>query len=306
MIPACAFASAPYLYEPMMHRLTSLLLLWVCLGVGISGALAQETVRATGAVSLALPLSEAVMTLRTENNIDLILRTNGGTETALDALGAHTCSLALCSRAVTVIDRADYPAAQFQETPIGLQLLSLVVSRDVWVGGLRALSAAQVRSIYEGRITNWKDVGGPDLRIKLFMNVQGRGQWEIFVQWLYGGIKKAPIWKGDKVKEINEIRNILEFTPGSCALLPPSFTDYRTLFALGITDDAGTVVQPTVANALKGIYPLGRPLNLVTDDKPAGGVKVVIDFMVGERGQALMKRYGYVGLEEIRATRARK
>ncbi|MEI8233409.1 MAG: substrate-binding domain-containing protein [Verrucomicrobiota bacterium] len=284
----------------------SLLFLWICLGAGVGGALGQETVRAGGAVSLALPMSEAVMTLRMERNIELVLRAGGGTETALDALGSHTFGLALCSRALTPLDRADYPEVQFNEIPVGLQLLSLAVSRDVWVGGVRMLSAEQARGIYEGRITNWKEVGGPDLRIRLFMNEQGRGQWEIFVQWLYGEIKKAPLWHGPKVKEIQETRNMLEFTPGSCALLPPGFTDYRNLFALAIADDAGRMIQPTVANALQGTYPLGRPLLLVTDDRPTGAIKVVVDFMVSERGQALIKRYGYLSLAEMEAVGGRK
>ncbi|MDD5349011.1 MAG: substrate-binding domain-containing protein [Chthoniobacteraceae bacterium] len=290
----------------MHHRLTSLLLLWVCLGAGISGAMAQDAVRACGTVSLALPMADAVVALRTEQHVDLVLRAGGGTETGLDALGTHTVDLALCSRNLTPADRADYPQAQLKTAPVGLQLLSLAVSRDVWVGGLRALSAEQARGIYEGRINNWKEVGGPDLRIRLFMAERGRGQWEIFAQWLYGEIRKAPMWNGSKVKGIEEARNTLEFTPGSCALLPPAFTDYRNLFALSILDGAGRPVQPTVANAAQGKYPLSRPLLLVTDDNPAGPVKVVVDFMVSERGQELIKRYGYIGLEELQAAQARK
>lgn len=290
-----------------MHRcLISLLLFWVFVGGGVSAARAQDIVRAAGAVALALPMSDAVTTLRTEKGIDMVLRAGGGTETGLDALGTHVVDLALCSRNLTPVDRAEYPRAQLNDTLVGIQLLALCVSRDVWVGGLRSLSADQIRGIYEGRIHNWKEVGGPDVRIRLYMPERGRGVWELFVQWLYEGIRKAPLWDGSKVKSLEEARNMIEFTPGSCTLLPPSMTDYRNLYALAIADGVNAPVQPTVVNTLSGKYPLGRPLLLVTDDKPAGPVKMVVDFMLSDRGQGLVKKYGYVSLEEIAAAQAKK
>jgi len=211
--------------------------------------------------------------------------------------------IALCSREVTPVDRADYPAMQFNEIPIGVQLVAMVVSRDVWEGGIRSLSTNQIRGIYEGRIKNWKEVGGPDVKIKMFLNEPGRGQWEIFVQWLYGEIKKAPLWHGPTVKEAQETLNILEFTPGGISLVPARFADNNVAYALAVQDEEKNLVEPTVVNVLKDKYPLSRPLILVINDKPTGAIKVIVDFMVSERGQAFVKQYGYVTLAELKAAK---
>ena len=270
-----------------------------------SDALAQA-VRASGAVSVALPMLEAANILRAERKIDLTLRAGGGTEMGLDSLGDKTAEIALCSRELTPVDRSEFPAIQFTEIPIGVQLLAIAVSRDVWEGGVHSLNADQIRAIYERRLTNWRDLGGPDLPIKVFMSEPGRGLWEVFVQWLYKEIKKAPVWRGSKVKEIQEARNMLEFTPGCFALIPPGFVDHQNVFALAIQDDSGNPVAPTLANVLKEKYPLSRPLMLVINDKPTGAIKVVVDFMTGPRGQAIIRRCGYVTLQELQAAKEKQ
>ncbi len=284
-----------------MKRFPFLLCLLALLRLGVPNASAQEQiVRACGAVSVALPMAEAVPVLRKELKINLILRAGGGTGFGLDALGEKTANIALCSREVSALDRADFPAIQFTEFPIGVQLLAMGVSRDVWEGGVHSLNASQARGIYEGTITNWREVGGPDLPIRVFMNEPGRGQWEIFAHWLYKELKKAPVWNGPSVKEIPETRNMLEFTTGSFSLIPPSFADKKNVFSLAVKDDSGALVEPTLENVLKEKYPLSRPLVMVINDKPTGAVKVVVEFMTGERGQKIVKQFGYVTLDELK------
>ena len=263
-----------------------------------------QQIRACGAVSVALPLAEAVPILKTERNIDLLLRAGGGTGMGLDTLGAKVASIALCSRELTPVDRAEFPQIQLTEIPIGIQLVAMAVSRDVWMGGVHSLTSNQARGIYEGKITNWKEVGGPNLKISVFMSEPGRGLWEIFVQWLYKEIKKAPVWNGSCVKELQETRNILEFTPGGFSLIPPSFADQKYIFSLAIKEDSEEPVEPTLDNVLKEKYPLSRPLMLVVDDKPTGAVKVIVDLMTSERGQAFVKQFGYVTLAQLQAAKA--
>ncbi|MCX6968252.1 MAG: substrate-binding domain-containing protein [Verrucomicrobia bacterium] len=283
------------------HLLWLLVLLWLC----VPDAKAQEMIRACGAVSVALPLAEAVNVLRTERNIELVLQAGGGTGMGLEALGTKAANIALSSRELTPADKAAYPELQLVEIPIGVQLVSMAVSRDVWEGGVHALNADQVRGIYEGKITNWQQVGGPSLPIKVFMSDPGRGQWEILVYWLYKELKMAPVWRGARVKKFSETRNMLEFTPGCLSLLPPSFADQRNIFTLAVEKD-GVVVEPTLTHVLEGKYPLSRPLLLVVDDKPTGAVKVIVDFMTGERGQALVKQFGYVTLAEFKAAKEKR
>jgi len=267
-------------------------------------ATAQTVVRACGAVSVALPVYEAGKILRAERNLELVMGAVGGTVSGLEALGENSVNIAFSSRELTPIDRAAFPEIQFTEIPIGVQLVSMAVSRDVWEGGVRSITASQAQAIYEHKITNWKQLGGPNTKITVYMSTPGRGQWEIFVQWLYGEIRKAPVWHGFEAKESTEMRNMLEFTRGSFGLLPAGLVDHRAAFALAFRTDSGMEIPPTTANVLNDQYPLSRPLLLVINDRPTGGTKVVVDFMVSERGQALVKQTGYVTLEELKAAKA--
>ena len=126
----------------------------------------------------------------------------------------------------------------------------------------------------------------------------------MFVQWLYGEIKKAPVWRGSTVKDAQETRNMLEFTQGSFALVPLGVANKRTIFALAAQGESGDPVEPTLANVLTKEYPLYRPLVMVTNNRPVGPVKVLVDFMVGERGQAMVKHFSYVTLDELKAAKA--
>jgi phosphate transport system substrate-binding protein len=263
----------------------------------------QEIVRACGSIAVALPLSEAVTVFRSERNIELVLRSAGGTGNGLEALSERSVNMALSSRELTPVDRANNPEMQLVETPLGTQVLLLAVSQDVWNGGVRAVNAEQMRGIYEGDISNWKQLGGPDLKIRLFVQEEGRGNWEMLAQWLYGEIKKAPVWKGGHVKTMQETRNMLEFTPGGISLLPPAFVDNHSIYAISIKGDGSKTIDPTYENIFNKSYPLFRPLSFVTNDRPTGAVKVIIDFMTGERGQAILKQYGYLTVPELEEAR---
>ena len=269
----------------------------------LTGREQQQIVRACGAITVALPISEAVPVFRSERNIELIMRSAGGSNVGLDALSERNVTMALCSRELTAEDRANNPEMRLVENPIGMQVLIVSVSRDVWNGGVKSLSDEQVRGIYEGLIKNWKEVGGPDTKIKLFMPEQGRGIWELFVQWLYQDVKKAPQWKGVNMKSMQETRNMLEFTPGSMAVIAPGYVDNKEIFALSLRNDKGKVIDPTFENLFNQTYPLFRPLSIVTNDRPTGSVKVIVDFMTSERGQALVKQYGYLTLAELNEAR---
>src|SRR4029450_7663870 len=95
----------------------------------------------------------------------------------------------------------------FKEIQIGEDAVALIVSKDVWDNGVRTLTKQQAKDIYEGKITNWKDVGGAMQRIAFFNKEPGRGTWEVFVHWIYGNPKLAPAVSFPEVGGNEESRN---------------------------------------------------------------------------------------------------
>jgi phosphate transport system substrate-binding protein len=256
-------------------------------------ALAAAPLRVNGSTTVNPVVTEAAEILRAERGLTIQVDTQGGSSGGMAALGEGRAEMAMISRPLLDDDRAHYPKARFQATRIGLDGVALVVSRDVWAGGVRALSKAQVRGLYEGKVKNWKEIGGPDRRVVFFNKEPGRGTWEVFAHWLYGDVKAAPLVNLPEVGANEEARGKVSGTPGSISQLSAAWADNRRIFALGLRGDDGRIAQPTPAAILDGAYPLSRPLMVVTDGPPRGAAKVLIDLLAGPRGQALVRKHGY-------------
>src|SRR5439155_24407133 len=158
--------------------------------------------------------------------------TSGGVK----ALADGSAQIAMTSRPLTPEDRADAPDVLFNEIYVGEQVVAVAVTQDVWQGGVRTLTRAQVRDIYERRCTNWKQLGGPDQKIAFFNASEGRGVWELFAQWLYDDAKKAPLGDFPMIGSNAEARDTLEFTRGAASILSPLMIDGKAIFAIELKE----------------------------------------------------------------------
>ncbi|RLC68103.1 MAG: hypothetical protein DRI52_10140, partial [Chloroflexi bacterium] len=55
-------------------------------------------------------------------------------------------------------------------------------------------------------------------------------------------------------------------------------------------------VEATVENAASGVYPVVRPLNLLTKGEPDGLVKAWLDFILSDEGQKIVVEEGYIAV----------
>lgn len=256
-----------------------------------------ETLMVRGSANAAAPLLAAAPKLKAQG-IELKFDTDQTTTSAIAALGASGTDLALTTRPVTREERASFPQLRMEAAPLAYQILALMVSRDVWVGGVRSLTREQVQQIYEGEITNWKQLGGADQPIKFFNPEAGRGVWETFVTWIYGDTRKAdPGEKFERVGTGEETRNIVEFSAGALSVVSPLRVDQNGTFALAIKSDKGELVQPTLEAAQTGAYPLSRRFEMVTPNRPHGEVRKVIEFMQGAEGRQILRQNDLVPAE---------
>lgn len=253
-----------------------------------------------GSTTVNLPVAEAAEILRAERRMEIQVDTQGGSSGGISMLGEGLVQLGMASKHVSDDDRAKFPKCDFKEIHIGEDAVALIVSADVWEGGVKTLTKEQVKRIYEGAIRNWKELGGPDRRIAFFNKEPGRGTWEVFVHWLYGSPKNAPQVSFPEVGGNEETRNKVASTRGALSQLSSSWADGKTVFALSITTESGEVIAPSNDNIATKKYPLSRPLFLLTDGEPVGGAKVLVDFMLSERGQELVKKHGYLKLSELK------
>ena len=260
-----------------------------------------DTLKINGSTTVNLPVAEAAEILRAEQKLDIQLDTQGGSAGGISMLGEGLVQLGMASKHVSDDDRAKFPKCDFKEIHIGEDAVALVVSKDVWDGGVKSITKEQARAIYEGSIKNWKDLGGPDKRIAFFNKEPGRGTWEVFVHWVYGSPKNAPQVSFPEVGGNEETRNKVASTKGAMSQLSSSWADGKTVFALGIKIETGEVIAPTNENIATKKYPLSRPLFLLSNGSPQGAAKTLVDFVLSERGQELIKKHGYLKLSELKS-----
>lgn len=259
---------------------------------------AAGALRVQGSTTVNPIVVDAAELLRAEASIPILIDTLGGSSGGIAALGEGRADVAMSSRRLRDADRERFSDVAFTEHVIGADAVALVVSADVWRAGVRSLSRDEMRAIYEGRITNWSQVGGPDLAIAFFCKEPGRGTFEVFARWLYGDPDEAPAARAPEVGGNEEARNKVASTPGALSQLSFAWADGRSVFALALEEELGRV-EPSARTIAAGSYALARPLYLLTDGTPTEEARRLIDCIRSERGQALVERHGYLGLARL-------
>ncbi|MGB8169236.1 MAG: substrate-binding domain-containing protein [Chthoniobacteraceae bacterium] len=229
-----------------------------------------------------------------EAGVDAAIKGEANSAAAVQMLADGLADAAFTVRPMTGEDRAIAPEKPFVEVPLATQATAVLVSRDVWESGVRALSKEQMRQIYENEVTNWKQLGGVDRPIKFYNYERGQGVWEQFVGWVYGEIRRAPLGKFEIVVSGEDAHNTVEFTGGSMTIAAPRWADGKEVFALALRNDAGAPVAPDPAQLVDRSYPLARPVLVVFADKPTGARRRLLDFLQSEKCRQLLAKSGLV------------
>jgi phosphate transport system substrate-binding protein len=217
---------------------------------------------------------------------------------AFDAMGQGKADIALITRPLTLTDRSAYPDLDFKSTPIGMEVVAIAVSNDLWAAGVHSIDKETMRAIYERKITNWRAApNGPDTEVEIATLKEGHGVWETFADWLYGDNMKAPLLpKADQYDSNSDLRDALEFGSGAIAPIAAIFADGSRCHALGLRI-AGHVINPTAREVAAGAYPIVRPIIAVVGRVPSLETRAVLEYMTSPAGQDLLRQTGDFGLE---------
>lgn len=260
---------------------------------------ADTTLRVSGSTTVNPVAADAAEVLRREG-LTVTVDTQGGSAGGITQLAAGQIDIAMSSKEVGDADRAAAPDVDFTEHRIGEDAVGIVVREEVLAGGLTSLNKAQLRSLFEGKVANWTELGGPDLEVFVYDKEPGRGTREVLDKYLYGkGVTAPAPPSGGRYAIVGgneETRSKLLSTPGSVAPLSSAFAAGQP--GLGLLGVDG--VAPTAQTIADGSYPLSRPLFLVTNGAPTGAAKRFIDYVLSPQGQRLLTKHGYLTLAELK------
>jgi phosphate transport system substrate-binding protein len=225
-----------------------------------------------------------------ENSGLTIQVTGGGSGVGIAALINGGTDICQASRPMKIVEKNQVRSRhgkEVKEIPVALDGLAIYVSQS---NPIKELTEPQIKDVYTGKITNWRELGGRDARLVAYGRENSSGTYQFFKEHVLGN--------EDFARDIQTL-------PGTGAIVnavskDPSSIGYGGIaYSSGIRvvpvrrDDKSEAWLPSLATVKGGQYPLSRNLFFYTVGEPSGNVKTFIDWVLGPEGQKLCETVGY-------------
>ncbi|MDR0367544.1 MAG: PstS family phosphate ABC transporter substrate-binding protein [Bacteroidales bacterium] len=241
-----------------------------------------------------LPLSQKeAESFMKVNPTQTVTVTGGGSGVGITALLEGTTDIAQLSRKIKFDEKQKLQQSgkTVKEIVAAYDALAVVVHPS---NKVTKLTREQLEGIFTGKITNWKDVGGDDMKIIPYARETSSGTYEFFKESVLknknymSGIMSMPA-TGAIIQSVSQ-------TKGSIGYVGLAYLN-KEVKAVHVSYDQGNkYVEPTVANAKNKSYPIVRPLYyyyLLSAEKK---VKAFIDFVLSAAGQKIVAETGYISV----------
>ncbi|VBB06384.1 Hypothetical protein LUCI_1615 [Lucifera butyrica] len=168
-----------------------------------------------------------------------------------------------------------------------------VVNKKVTIDNL---THQQLLDIFTGKITNWKEVGGPDLKITIVNRPASSGTRATFKKYALKGAEEATGIGLQSDASGTVLKTVAE-TDGAVSYLALSYVN-DSVKALKLDG-----VEPTVANITSGKYPIWSYEHMYTKGQPTGLTKDFLDYMGSDDVKPLIKQLGYIPNSDMKVSR---
>ena len=241
-----------------------------------------------------LPVAQGTLEafMKKNPNVQLSL-SGGGSGEGIKSLIDKTADIATSSRD---IKKEEITLAQTK----GVKPIAHVVAHDAIIPVVHPknkvgnLSIDQLSQIYQGKITNWKEVGGEDLKIVVISRDSSSGTFE---SWDHFIMKKAKVTPRAQMLASNgAIVTAIAKNRYAIGYLGIGYINknVKPLQVNGVT--------ASVQTALSKEYPLSRELYMYTNGDAKGGVAKYLGFVKSAEGQKIVEKEGFVPLMDTKKT----
>lgn len=181
--------------------------------------------------------------------------------------------------------KPDEKSEGLKEVEIAYDGIALITNKSNTV---KSLTMDQVKNIYTGKFTNWKDVGGKDMPIVVVSREDGSGTRDSFQEIVgYASeslLKEAQIGDGS-----GNIKSTVATNENAIGYISFEYLDEN----VNVLQLDG--VQPTSENVINKTYKISRPFLLVyKEDKATDNSKKFIDFILSTEGQKIVEENGLI------------
>lgn len=237
-------------------------------------------------VILAQKWAELYMKKNPEASIQV---TGGGSGVGITALINGTTDIAIASRPMK---QTEIEKLKARYNTLGVQISCAKDGITIFLNEtnkIQELSIKQLSDIYQGKIRNWKELGGIDAEIRLYGRENSSGTYMYF---------HDEVVKADYAASVQSL-------PGTAAVVNAVKKDVNGIgyggaaYAQGVKhakvkkDANSSAVLPTSETIGKGEYPISRFLYMYLRNRPTGETKKYIDWVLSQEGQMVVTEVGY-------------
>lgn len=240
----------------------------------------EGTLEIAGGTAHIPVMNEAAKRIMTQNPRIRISVAGGGTGIGVQKAGEGLVDIGNTGRALSAEEKERFGLVSF---PFAIDGVAPIVHPSNPVSGL---SAEQIRDIFAGKVSNWKEVGGEDARINVYGREEASGTHDVF--W------KRLLNREDVVLTANIVQS-----NGAMKVAVSNDTNAIGYMSIGHMDQSVQPMKvddvlPSQKTAIDGSYSVVRLLFMNTKGEPEGLLRAFIDYIYSEDGGEIIRASGYI------------
>lgn len=217
--------------------------------------------------------------------------TGGGSGTGLTSLLDNNCDIAMASRKIKFSEKSKLNkiGKKVEEITIAFDALAIIVNPT---NKIKKLTKKEIERIFTGEITNWKQLGGDDLRIIPYARETSSGTYVFFKEELMDKKNYDP--KVLSMPATGAVIQSVSQTKGAIGYVGLAYLNDDVAPVAISYDNAITYITPTYENAISRKYPVVRPLFFYYEPNKSKSVDEFIKYALSPSGQKIVSEVGYI------------
>lgn len=220
--------------------------------------------------------------------------TGGGSGTGISALINGSTDICASSRAMKPAEMSklrDATNSPGIELPVARDGLAVYVHNS---NPVTEITLQQLKAIFTGKLTNWKDLGGPDSRIGIYSRENSSGTYVFFKDAVLNGADFSP--RAQTLQGTASVVNAVSKDKLGIGYGGAAYAKGVKLLKVK-KDASAAALLPSRETVLAGSYALARPLYFYLRGAPSGDIKAFVDWVLSPAGQDLTTKVGYYPLK---------